>query len=101
MFVLSFEKLNQSVLSDLLNKLLDSLTMHVPSPDPLLELLEGFTCACVNCRFSISTTILLHRPSVIVAEVKKVPEFGVVARGLEDVTIIDLRMSKHRSDHVF
>ena len=75
--------------------------MHVPSPDPLLELLEGFTCAGIKCCLGISTTILLHRPSVIVAEVKEIPEFGVPASRLKDVTIVDLGVSKHRRDHVF
>ena len=78
----SFDKLYQSVLSELIKEFLDSLTMHVPCPDPFLELLEGFACTSINCRFGISTTILLHWPSVIVAEVKEVPEFGVRARGL-------------------
>ena len=75
--------------------------MHVPSPDPLLELLERFTFAGLKRRLGISTTILLHWPSVIVAEVKEVPKLGVPAGGLKDVTIVDLRMGEHRCNHVF
>lgn len=68
--------------------------------DPVAEFLEMGALTCLESRLSIIHTVLLHRPSVVWAEVEKVPEFGVPTAGLKDVSILDVRVSQHRCDHI-
>ena len=55
---------------------------------------------CLESRLGIIHTVLLHRPSVVGAEVEEVPEFGVPTTGLQDVSVVDVRIGLHSSDHI-
>lgn len=86
---------------DLLDELLDGLVVVVASGDPVMELLEVETFACFESRLRILSSVLLHWPGVVSAEVEQVPKFGIPARRLQNVAIVDIWVGKHGRDHIF
>ena len=74
--------------------------MLVASGDPVVELLEVETFAGFESRLRILSSVLLHWPGVVSAEVEQVPKFGVPAGRFQDVAIVDIWVGQHSRDHI-